>query len=484
MAFPAFPLWEFQEEDITNFEEQEAVLLAWEMGTGKSPSALERDRRIRLMMREVGGKTLIVAPMGTHRKWEEWFLQNTPLTVSRINSKDRYAFLRKPAHVYIVHWEALRLLPKLQDIRWLHIIADEVHKAKNNKAKQTKALKKIKCDFKTGLSGTPATNRPQDFWSVLHWLKPKMFPSQNRFIDMYCEFGEVEYGKGQKEYRPFLGPKNVDHLLNLIRPFYSRHLKKEQCCAHHPEGVMPWLPDKTYDDIEVELLPIQRRAYDAMEQDMLAWVGKHEGEPIAAPIVISQLHRLQQFALGYLEPFQKLEKDKESGEMVWVTKYKMIEPSAKIDAVIRLLEDNPEESFLIYSQWKAPLVMLGARLEKHGISHSYFTGSETEVQRERSKRAFVSGDDRVLLGTIGAGGTGVDDLQLACKTVVFLDRTWSPAENKQAEDRLHRGGQKDVVQVIDIIAKDTVDLGRHARLEEKWDWIKQLLGDKQVRITN
>ncbi|TXH55540.1 MAG: DEAD/DEAH box helicase [Desulfurellales bacterium] len=469
MSWQPFDLWEFQEEDITRFEDEEAILLAWEMGTGKSPAAMERDRRIRMRF-DLGGKTLLVAPLGTHDKWAEWFREYTPLTVAVIDPKKRTELLRTPAHVYIVHWEVLRLLPSLRDIRWQHIIADECHKAKNHKTIQTKSLKKLRSDFRTGLSGTPATSKPQDFWSVLNWVKPKLFASRNRFLDEYVEKTEEMVQKGGKliSYPKYGGPKNEEQLLKLIQPFYSRHLKKEQCCEHHPEGVMPWLPDKTYDTIYVDLHPQQRKAYDQMADEMLAWIGAHEDEPVAAPVVISQLARLQQFALGYLTY-------DDNGNLT------MAEPSAKLDALMELLDDNPEEQFLVYSQWKAPLFLLGRRLEKAGIPYATYIGNDSKGQRELNKQGFIDGKYRLLLGTIGAGGVGVDGLQTACKTVVFLDRTWSPADNHQAEDRLHRGGQRDVVQVIDIIAKNTVDLGRKQRLEQKWDWIKQLLGDKSTK---
>lgn len=476
MSYKAFPLYEFQEEDITRFEDQTAVLLAWEMGTGKSPAGMERDRRIRLA-NNVGGKTLLIAPLGTHKKWAEWFQTNTPLTVARINPKSRYDLLRTPAHVYIVHWEALALLPGLRNVKWQHVIADEAHKAKSKDAKQTKALKKIPTVYKTALTGTPATNRPQDLWSILNWMYPKIWTSYNRFLDEFVEYVEKENHATGRKYKQFEGPKNVGELLRRIRPYYSRHLKKEQCCPHHPDGVMPWLPAKTYDDIEVELEPKQRRAYNDMLEDMLAWVGEHEGEPCAAPAVISQLQRLQQLALGYLEPYEANVRNKETGEMETVIKYKIVEPSSKVTAVMDLLANNPDEQFLIYSQWKQPLHLLGERLAKAGIPHGFYTGDENDRQREANKSAFISGVHRVLLGSIGAGGTGVDGLQTACKTVVFLDRTWSPADNEQAEDRLHRDGQKDVVQVIDIVARDTVDLGRRQRLDLKWSWIKELLGD-------
>lgn len=88
---------------------------------------------------------------------------------------------------------------------------------------------------------------------------------------------------------------------------------------------------------------------------------------------------------------------------------------------------------------------------------------------------FQRGETRVFAGTIQAGGVGIT--LTAASTVVFLDRNWSPALNLQAEDRLHRIGQAESVQVIDIMARDTVDLGRHAVIEMKKGWIQQLLGD-------
>jgi SNF2 family DNA or RNA helicase len=75
-----------------------------------------------------------------------------------------------------------------------------------------------------------------------------------------------------------------------------------------------------------------------------------------------------------------------------------------------------------------------------------------------------------------AGGVGID--LFAASTVVFMDRAWSPVDNVQAEDRLWREGQENAVQVIDIMARNTVDLGRRQRLEQKWEWLKALLGDK------
>jgi SNF2 family DNA or RNA helicase len=59
----------------------------------------------------------------------------------------------------------------------------------------------------------------------------------------------------------------------------------------------------------------------------------------------------------------------------------------------------------------------------------------------------------------------------------LYDRPWGALVNQQAEDRLWRDGQANAVQVCDIMASNTVDLGRKQRIEQSWNWIRTLLGD-------
>jgi SNF2 family DNA or RNA helicase len=71
----------------------------------------------------------------------------------------------------------------------------------------------------------------------------------------------------------------------------------------------------------------------------------------------------------------------------------------------------------------------------------------------------------------------------AADTVIFIDRSWSPAVNLQAEDRLHRIGQKNAVQVILLDATHTIDEGVTSLLREKWHMIQRVLdGAPDVRI--
>jgi len=480
-------LYPFQKAFVDWAWQTKAVLLGDDMGLGKTVEAIALDMRRRVnapseqRARQFEMKTLVVTPMSVMGSWEWHARMIWPgAKVFVIDPKNRPAFiaaLKKPYHFYIVHWEALRLVKELRDVKWWHIIADEVHRAKNRKAQQTQGLKALKTEYKTALSGTPADNVPQDFWSILNWLYPRIFTSYWRFYNKHVV--EKTHNTGtclaegcdkyhKNAYKEITGVADVEDLHRAIAPFYMRRLKDE---------VIKDLPDKTYTTIEVELPPQQRRIYEQMNQEMLAWIGKHQDEPCAAPIVLAQLQRLKQFALAYAEVIFRDVRDKETGEVYPKAFVKLSEPSAKLDVVMDKIQDNPTRKFVVFSESKQVINLLARRLEKCNISHEVLTGDTSQSDRDDLITRFQAGLSRVFLGTIYAGGEGIT--LTAADTVIFLDRAWNPSRNRQAEDRLHRIGQKNNVQVIDVVAKNTVDAGRLQRLELKWSWLRRMLGDEK-----
>lgn len=465
--------YQFQLEDVAKLADRNGRLNASEMGTGKTYMGAELD-----LATDTSGPTLVVSPLGNFDNWRGRF-EDRNVPTFEVDPKDRDGSLRRflncktpDGHkVFIVHWQALRLMPSLavlgRERPWGHVIADEVHRMQGRKTQQTKALKNIRANFRTGLSGTPVTGNPAGYWSVLNWLYPQQFTSFWSFFKTFVDYemdptGRFQVIKGIK-------PGMDDVLLREVDPFYVRHLKREQCCAHHPQGVMPWLPEKYYTTEWVQLTAQQRRAYIDMEKHMLSWVGKHENEPLAASVVVAQMQRLQQFSMAYCEVIDG--------------RVRLSEPSSKLDRLFEILEDNPDERLVVFSQFSQAIGLLAERLKKTSISFGTYTGSADDRKtREETKKAFARGDLQVFAGTIQAGGEAIDGLQNHCSTMVFLDRTWNPAANRQAEDRLDRDGQTKKVQIIDIMARNTVDLGRHQKLQMKWGWIRQILGDGKARI--
>ena len=461
-----FELYPFQQQDMAKFAIQPSALEGSEMGTGKTHIAIATDQawydRAKFKF-----PTLIVAPLLTFDSWQEKYdMQDPDATLKTINRKDRDAFIKaikaNHADVYLCHWDALRLIvDELKNVTFNTVIADEVHRASNRKAKATKALKQIKTYHKLGLSGTASGDKLDGLWSILNWLYPKDFKSYWTFRKRYCL--EERTFAGGASYTKIVGVQNGAELQALIAPFYSRHLKREQCCEHHPNGVMGWLPDKVYTNIWVDLSPIQRKFYEQMRLEMVAWVGKHEDSPLVASVVVAQMVRLGQMALAT--------------PMFDGDKIKLQLPSSKLDALKEIIEDMEGKQVVVFSASKQICYLAQKYLEADGIIAEVLSGDTPQGDRVGMVKRFNEGKFQVFIGVIQAAAEGVDGLQHSTDTAIFLDRAWSTVKNKQAEDRLHRGGQKDTVTIIDIMAHNTLDFGRKQRLENKWSLIKEMLGD-------
>lgn len=489
-------LFEFQRQSVDFLVDKRSSLLGDDMGLGKTVQAISLDleRRVRQPNIVKYPKTLIVTYLGIIPGWVEHYQKWAPeLVVEAIDNKNRKPFLSSlaagEADIYICHWQALRILvndPVFRKTQWFHIIADECHALQNRKSKQSVALKELNTIYKTGLSGTPAYDKPDDLWSILNWLYPDYWSSYWKYYNKHVLYTDYD------GYRTIVGVANEKELQQEMSGFYIRRRKEE---------VLLDLPDKYNTKIEVDLHPKQARAYEQMRKDMLTWVGEHDDEPVVAPVVIAQLTRLQQFSDAYgeiqlVKKRQKIDltpqaqarllekgvlkpnKDGSLPSFMW-EEYEephmfLAEPSTKLDAVMQIL-DSTVEQVVIFSQFSQVIKLLGKRLEKANISHGLFIGDTPTDERGKIIQNFQNGKLKVFAGTIAAGGVGIT--LTAASTIIFIDRSWSASMNRQAEDRLHRIGQKNAVQVIDIISRGTLDAQRKEEIDLHWSWILKLLGE-------
>jgi SNF2 family DNA or RNA helicase len=487
-------LFPFQQEMVKKFLDPKYphVLCGDDMGLGKTIEAMTLDIKKRQLLGSYG-QTLIVAPLTVvSDAWEQSYAKFFPdLRVAVLNPKGRSAFLRTVEQgkhdIHIMHWDALRLMPELSQRVWFHVIADEAHRMKNRKAQVTRALKRIKAHNKLGLTGTPADNKPHDLWSILNWLYPATYSSYWRFYNAY-----VEYKKHPVHgYHMVSGVRNEKHLQRTIAPFYIRRQKEE---------VLEDLPEKYYTTFWVDLTPKQRKAYEQMRKKQLAWVGENLEKPLSAPMVATQLMRLQQFACANvdIELVMKRIKNKlfnpdlpevpesevvtiiDIARLNWkwrhiqVPNYLLVEPSSKLDAVMQI-QDDTNLPLVVWTQFKKMAYLLGNRLKEADISYGLCTGDQSKSQRDDLVRDFQAGKRKVFIGTIACAREGITLTRSS--TEVFIDRAWSAAWNRQSEDRCHRIGQVNAVQIFDILARDTIDYGRKQQIELKWSWVQKLLGD-------
>lgn len=470
---------------VEKFREVNACLVGDEMGVGKTVTAIARDFQLREDRPKIKAPTLIVCEKIGLDVWL-WHLKAMgvpPGEILVIDPRGRGVFVReivelrddlfnkRPANYtyYIMHYDAIRLieadlLAAPHPIRWFHVIADEVHYIKSPKAQRTKLFKRIKCHFKTGLTGTPADDKPMDFWSPLNWMYPNQYRSYWNFYEEYMEYQEqvrhqwvmVNGRRVMKKvgYREVVGVKNIHLLHKEIEPIYIRRRLLDV------ESDMPELIH-VEPPIMVDLTPTQRRAYDQMAKKSIARIQDTMGEDsiLVGDIPPTVSLRLRQMALATVIADLGGDVDGEDEP-----EFILAAPSPKLDALMEMIENHEEEPFVVFTWFRGMANMIERECRKQGIPVGKIHGGVTSNRTAIVER-FQEGKDRVFVGTIAAAGKTITLTR--AHHVIFTDRSPNPNRNAQAEARLWRRTQKNAVRVYDIQARNTVDQINWEKIQTK-----------------
>ena len=298
-----------------------------------------------------------------------------------------------------------------------------VHNCKNPQSQQGKAFIKLQADTMIAMTGTPLMNTPLDLYIILKWLGYEEHTFY-AFKNHYAIMGG--YGNYQ-----VVGYKNLEGLQEQLDGIMLRRLK---------DNVLD-LPDKTYVDEYVDMTPKQAQIYKEVFADIQMNIDKVK----TAPNPLSEMIRLRQ-ATGYTGILSS-----------------SIEESAKLDRMAEIVEDSVSngKQVVIFSNWTQITDAVMQRLEEY--QPLSITGDTKDEERMGYVRDFQEGDTKVLVGSIGAMGTG---LTLTAGTVeIFLDHPWNRALYDQAVDRCHRVGQTKNITIYNILCKNTID-------ERIWELVK------------
>lgn len=406
-------------------------ILADDMGTGKTLQTITA-------CEELGAeRVIVVCPNSLKWNWVDEIKKWTDSAVTYVGGKkeDRVEAIENFEGKYLViNYEAIRLHPELAKMKWDVAVYDEAHKLKNRNTKQTKSAKKIKADNTFLLTGTPMLNRADELWSLLNMLNPKKYSSYWRFVECYCQTYHNGFGKEILSGNP----TQQKELRRELSPIMIRRTKDE---------VLPELPEKIRTRKLVELGDEQKRVYETMEKEAI--VEFSGGNIVVAPVVIAQITRLRQIAVSP----QLLDHGTQK--------------SAKFDTLMDIIEElKDEHKVVVFSQFRQAIEKFSERLDDAGIGWVSVTGTVSQDDRREATRKIQEDDEtRVMLATIEASAHGFT--WTSADTAVFLDRHWTPAINKQAEDRIHRIGQNNSVNIINLVAKDTVEERMEKLLERK-----------------
>jgi SNF2 family DNA or RNA helicase len=296
------------------------------------------------------------------------------------------------------------------------------------------------------MSGTIAGNRIDGIWSILKWVYPEVAGNSYwSWVEEHCET-KVDYFAG----RVVTGERIPGAIVNSI-PCYIRHLKRENCCEFHPEGIDYQLPAMQTIVRTVKLSREQRSIYKTMETDFVAWLGDN---PLVVEVPVSLRVRLRQITLG--TPI--IDSD---GEVSFTTNTK----SSKLDELFDIIKDSADgEKMLILTHSQKFAKVVAQRLVSAGHTAKEWSGAVSQNNRNAILEDFIDGDLRFIVAVISAIGEGTDGLQLACSTVVWLSKDDNALLNEQAAGRLDRQGQKQSVVSYEIVAEDTYDEGQMSSL--------------------
>ena len=383
--------------------------------------------------------SLIVCPKSLVFNWKSEFLKFDGKTEvveiygpESVRSKLISSIDPNKKVVYITSIDSLRSDIKKYDCHFNYAVIDEAQYIRNIYAQKTKSVKSIDAEHRFALTGTPIENNIADLWSIFDFIMPGYLEDINIF-------------------------KSSEHedIRRKVAPFILRRTK---------EDVLTDLPPKYERILSCEMDDSQRLVYEA-ERTTAAEIFEAEGRAFD---ILPYLTRLRQICI---DPALYL--DKYKGE------------SAKFNLLKTLIPDYLEKGhrILVFSQFVKALEALGLILDNLGVSYFILTGDTPAKKRIEMMNDFneAEGPD-VFLISLKAGGTGLN--LTGADTVIHIDPWWNAAAEDQADDRTHRIGQKRNVEVIKLIAEDSIEQRVLELQEIKKDIIDKVISKDDSSVVN
>lgn len=351
--------------------------------------------------------------------------------------------------------------------QWATIIVDESHRAlitvktRPHQQSQTRCgmgkLKVAPGGKRIAISGTPFRGKLQNLWGTLNWLDSERYPTYWPWATTWFNT-ELNTWTGYQQITT-LKPELRQHFYAEMAPFTLRRTKHEIAPELPPKTYVGSLPPGYEPQYQIEeqalvghWLPMSRKqAKSYMEMKRLAYTRLDEGD-LSATGALAELTRLKQFAGAY----GAVKTGADGEDQFYPTM-----PSNKFDWLLEFLEDrgipwSTGNKVVVASQFTSIINLFEQELKKKKIPVLKITGEVSAKDRETAQAQFQSeeGPQVMLLNTI-AGGVSLtldraDDL-------VILDETFTPDDQTQVEDRIHRVSRVHNVNIHYVRSLGTVE---------------------------
>jgi SNF2 family DNA or RNA helicase len=285
------------------------------------------------------------------------------------------------------------------------------------------------------MTGTSYDANPADVWSILNWLEPQFFTSYWRFYNSHVNYKEIEVRRGQwvKVINKAQPVKDPENFARLLRQFSLKRTKKE---------VRPDLPERIDQYVDLQMNSDQADYYSKIidAEDMLISLDDNE---LNDQFITIQLTRILKLIQVTTDP----------------TLLGVKSSSVKLDWVMDWLEDNPNETVIVFTRFRDSAIKIHSTLMPNA---SLIIGGNTNKHISKAELA----SKPQIVGTIAAMGEGLDLPHI--DNAIFIDVEWSSILMQQAIDRIHRINIDNVKHLYFLRCQNTVDELVHQAVRDKW----------------
>ncbi|KAJ6220331.1 hypothetical protein RDWZM_006143 [Blomia tropicalis] len=429
-------------------------ILADEMGLGKTIQSITFVQE--MVSYGIPYPYLIIVPLSTIGNWQREFETWTDLNVVTYHGSSPSRNMLQEYELYYKNEKNERIpnvykfqvmittfeviltdCVELSTFKWVACIIDEAHRLKNRNCKLLEGLRMLNIDHRVLLTGTPLQNNVEELFSLLNFLEPSQFTSNENFL---AEFGDLKT------------EAQVDKLKAILKPMMLRRLK---------EDVEKSLAPKEETIIEVELTNVQKKYYRAILERNFQFLSKG-GTYANMPNLMNTVMELRKCCI---HPFlingaeEQILHEFRQQQHEEATLNAIIQSSGKLVLIDKLLPRLKENGHrvLIFSQMVRCLDILEDYLCQKRYPYERIDGRVRGNLRQAAIDRYSKPDsDRfVFLLCTRAGGLGIN--LTAADTVIIFDSDWNPQNDLQAQARCHRIGQKKSVKVYRLICRNTYE---------------------------
>jgi superfamily II DNA or RNA helicase len=411
-------------------ENRLAGLLCDDMGLGKTLQTMAL--MVYLKEREsVAEPFLVACPTSVVSHWRDQMKKHAPgLNPVVYHGPQRRLPIRlRAGDVLITSYGVLRRnAEELSAIPFALAVFDEIQQIKNRQTQGWQAASHLVADVRIGLTGTPIENSLGDLKTLFDLILPGYFGSDHAF--------EERYGRVFDDRDRTAGDR-LRELRRAISPFVLRRLKS---------SVLDELPEKIEDvrtcPLSDDQIKLYRDAVGGKGAELAAAIEKAD-EPLPYIHVFALLNLLKQVCDHPALALNQLDRAEEYASGKW-------------DLYQEILQEALEsgQKVVVFTQFLGMITLMERQLQRIGVEHAVLTGASVR-RGEIVDRFNRDPACRVFLGSLKAGGTGID--LVGGSVVIHYDRWWNAAREDQATDRVYRIGQRRAVQVFKLVTEGTLE---------------------------